>query len=290
MIGFSAVVVTVTTILTTVPQAAALASFLDSDFLDPSSAPQEVDVEEVVVGLSGLMGAVFVPALISTIALTVLSGLLIVAVSNAVLGRKTPPGPLWRRTRSRVLALIVLSLLVPLVIALVFIACFVPAIMVAADGDGAATAALLIFGAVAAIPLATWLWVRWSLAAPAMLLEGQPLLSALRRSAVVVRGSFWRTLGILVLTGIIVATAAGLVSVPFSLLSGVVAYSSDDPYSSFGLTLTQLSIANIGTILSGAVVYPFQAAVTALLYVDLRMRKEGLDLELIRATEEGAGS
>ena len=34
--------------------------------------------------------------------------------------------------------------------------------------------------------------------------------------------------------------------------------------------------------------YPFTAAVTALLYIDLRMRREGLDVELIRASDAGS--
>jgi hypothetical protein len=46
-------------------------------------------------------------------------------------------------------------------------------------------------------------------------------------------------------------------------------------------------IAVIGAIAAGTVTRPISAAVTVLLYVDMRMRKEGLDLAL--RTAAGAG-
>jgi len=45
-------------------------------------------------------------------------------------------------------------------------------------------------------------------------------------------------------------------------------------------------IATIGGILAGALTYPFTASVGTLLYVDMRMRKEGLDIELMRQRVE----
>ena len=43
----------------------------------------------------------------------------------------------------------------------------------------------------------------------------------------------------------------------------------------------------IGTIAAGTVTRPISAAVTVLLYVDMRMRKEGLDLALRTAAGDG---
>ncbi len=37
----------------------------------------------------------------------------------------------------------------------------------------------------------------------------------------------------------------------------------------------------VGTVLSSAVLQPFSAAVSALLYIDQRMRKEAYDVELM---------
>ena len=49
-------------------------------------------------------------------------------------------------------------------------------------------------------------------------------------------------------------------------------------YMVLGLAITQA----VSSILSSAFVAPFTAAVTALLYIDQRMRKEAYDVELMR--------
>ncbi|HTZ93163.1 MAG TPA: hypothetical protein VMB74_12270, partial [Streptosporangiaceae bacterium] len=52
----------------------------------------------------------------------------------------------------------------------------------------------------------------------------------------------------------------------------------------FGLTASRsvlaVIIGGVGSIVAGAVTRPISAGVTVLLYLDMRMRKEGLDLAL----------
>ena len=87
----------------------------------------------------------------------------------------------------------------------------------------------------------------------------------------------------LALTAILTYVIAQVVSVPFGILSGLggVGFGfepTDTSYSVLAVALTTL-----GSIVAGTITYPFTAAVTALLYVDQRMRREALDLELARA-------
>ena len=51
-------------------------------------------------------------------------------------------------------------------------------------------------GLVALVVGGVWLWGVWAVAAPALLLEGVGPVRALRRSAQLVRGRFWRTWGV----------------------------------------------------------------------------------------------
>jgi hypothetical protein len=284
MIGISAIVIAVTTLLTAGPQAAALAG-LDDGALAAGTTPT---AQELAGPIATTFSALLVPALVQSLAVTVLTGLLIVAVSGAVLGRRTPPGALWKRTRRRIPGLIgiaVLTVLVPLLVSLVLAA---PGVAVAVAGSTGLGILLAVIGVLASLPVAVLLYVRWSMAAPAMLLEEQPLVASLRRSWRLVAGSTWRVLGILLLTTIMVAFLAGIISVPFSLAGGVAgALAADGDSLGFGSSLAQVLLAGLGQIISGAVLYPFTAAVTALLYIDLRMRREGLDVELIRATQAG---
>ena len=51
--------------------------------------------------------------------------------------------------------------------------------------------------------------------------------------------------------------------------------------------MASLVIGAVGSIIAGAITQPISAGVTVLLYVDLRMRREGLDLALQTATSDG---
>ena len=91
---------------------------------------------------------------------------------------------------------------------------------------------------------------------------------------------FWRVFGITLLAGIIVAVAGGILQLPFTVVGAV---------SGSGIGGTVILV--IGTIAAGTVTRPITAGVTVLLYVDMRMRKEGLDLALRTASGNGrAGS
>lgn len=284
MIGIAAIVMAITTLATTVPQAVALQNFGESELFDPSAS--QLTAADVAVEFSGLIVPTVVPILVQALAITVVSGMLIVAVSNAVLGRGTSPKQLWHRTRGRVPALIGLAVLL-LVLTLTTVTLLITpgVVLVVADQVllGVVLGGLgLVLGFVAFIALT---YGFWSLAAPALLLENLSVLAAMRRSWQLVSRSFWRVVGIMFLTAILVGFVSTFIATPFSLASSLITLGQDEPYADLGLTLVQLLIGQVGSILSGAVLYPLTAAVTALLYIDLRMRQEGLDLELIRAAE-----
>lgn len=131
-----------------------------------------------------------------------------------------------------------------------------------------------------------WLQVSLALAAPALMLERQGIIAALRRSAKLVRGAWWRTFGILALTYLIVFLLSFLVSIPFSAIAVIADgvslsefFESGGP--SFGWPF--LIVTGIGEVIVSTLLYPFVAGVMALLYVDQRIRREALDLDLARA-------
>jgi hypothetical protein len=288
MIGVAAVIVAAATLLSSVPSAALLLDVGSSSLLTPGAQPAMDDIASFLTGLIRAQ----LPAYVVTLLATALVGaLLTVCVSNAVLGVRTSSGALWQRVRPRlgaVLALAVITTLVSLAAAGVFVA---PGLVVALTGDPLTGVLLFVVGLLPAIVVSLWLFAKLGLAAPALLLEEQNAVRALQRSWALTRGSFWRVLGILFLTWVMTAIGAGIVSAPFALVSGIVSTGmGGDQYSSFGANLAQLLISGVGTILGGAVFYPFTAAVTTLLYLDLRMRREGLDVELVRHVESGPGA
>jgi hypothetical protein len=113
-----------------------------------------------------------------------------------------------------------------------------------------------------------WLSVAWALAVPALMVEGIGAVAALRRSFRLVRHRWWATFGALFVATIMLFVVLFLVGLIFGALSG----------SSLGLYLV---MHGLSTVVSALIAYPFIGAVVAVIYIDLRVRKEALDLELL---------
>lgn len=111
----------------------------------------------------------------------------------------------------------------------------------------------------------TWFLVT----APAIGAERLGPVAAMRRSARLVNRRFWPVMGLTLLAGLVATLfgyALGLVPTTLSLLFGT---------DGLGWLLTAAS-----GILTSLVTMPIVAATTVLIYLDLRVRTEGLDLEL----------
>ena len=67
------------------------------------------------------------------------------------------------------------------------------------------------------IALLVYLWTVLSFAPPLIVLERLGVFEAIARSVRLVKGDFWRVLGIRLLATIVASVVAGAVSIPFSL-------------------------------------------------------------------------
>ena len=127
--------------------------------------------------------------------------------------------------------------------------------------------------------LLAWTWIRLTyLAVPALMLEHVGVFASLGRSFGLTRRQFWRTFGIALLTSIITAVAAQILTVPFSIAGSVATIGFSE--STAGLVVYLIASA-LGTVASTAFVAPFTAAVTTVQYLDQRIRKEAYDVELM---------
>lgn len=121
-----------------------------------------------------------------------------------------------------------------------------------------------------------WLYIAWAFATPALLVEGLRGRAALGRSFRLVKGRWWRTFAILALGFIIGRFVSAIAQGVF--WAGIYFGSEND-----ALVLLFSALAGIVGLV---IVTPFQAALLSVVYFDLRVRKEGLDLELL-ASEIG---
>jgi len=278
MLGLSALVVTASQLLNV-----AVTWLLLRD-LDVAATQLEADAtfDDAVNLLADTAGVAILSAVVAWLAQIVLTGMLTVVVGRAVLGEPVSAGDAWTRLRPQLLRVVGVSLLTALIVLGALVACVLPVVVAAGLGaPGPVVVLLALLAAAAVIVACPYLYVSLALAGPALVLERARVLQALGRSRRLVRGSFWRVLGVLLLATVIAFVLSSIVQIPFSLLSTGGQLLSADPEQS--ASLVALLIAAVGGIIGGTITYPFAAAVSALLYVDQRMRREALDLELARA-------
>ncbi|BAW93761.1 integral membrane protein [Actinomyces sp. Chiba101] len=269
-----------------------LGSSLVSIIPDPGTSqsltPEEAEAQlaSLLLGLAAELGSL----ILTFLATTVLSGLLIMTVSRSVLGRVVSASEVWTRVKGRMWALIGQSLLISLVsfATVAFLGGLVLLAMYGIVRDsssslppGLALLVILTAFAVALLAIAlSWVFmVRFTCAPSALILEDIGIIESLKRSWRLSRGSFWRVFGALLLAVLITVTASSVLALPISLL-----ISSNALVGGSALPL-MAALQSFLTDLVQAVILPFSAAVSALIYIDLRMRGEGLDVELRRAAQ-----
>jgi hypothetical protein len=219
---------------------------------------------------------------VTLIATSVLSGIIATIVGQGALGRPMHAGEAWRATRPAIWRLLGASLLIFLICIGIGAAAALPGIVVLIAGSLVGGVVLLVVGGLFAVVALLYVTVLLSLTTPALMLEKQRVWAALGRSRTLVRGSWWRVFGIVALAGIIAAVIGGIISAPFALagggLSTLVSGNNSQQFNFFPLLL-----AGIGGLIGSTLVRPFSAGVVALLYLDRRMRAEGLDQTLQQA-------
>ncbi|HYN75604.1 MAG TPA: hypothetical protein VEV13_05340, partial [Candidatus Limnocylindria bacterium] len=271
MLGLSAVVVSLTSLITF---ALTWSVLQDLSALDPATA----STDDFLGAYASLIGGTIPGTIVGTIAQTILIGVLTVVVGRAALGQTLSIGEAWTLVRPRLVRLLGLSLVATVGTwgLLVLSVGGLVALSVAS------TLWLLVLLPVAVLP-AIFVYVMWWIASPALVLEKAPIFGSLGRSWTLVKGAWWRTFLIVLLTLVLTTVITSVISVPFQLLGGFTTFFTSNPDNPFEISVWGLLVQSIGQIIGLTITYPFTAAVTVLVYIDRRMRVEGLDLELARA-------
>jgi hypothetical protein len=245
-------------------------------------SPQQVDnLLRSVFG--AVLPAAAVTILLSFVLTSALSGMLSAVIGRGLLGRRVGLAEAWRAGRvgpviGASFLLLLISICVPLPVVIV-------AVVLALLHLTPVAVVIAVLGGIASIVFELLLLVRLILTLPALVLERISPVSAIKRSFDLSRGSYWRLFGILLLTRFIVGVASLVLTIPFSVLSSLAGGSGGLFSVSTKATLASLIIGAIGAIVASTVTAPISAGVVVLLYADLRMRREGLDLALRTAAQ-----
>ncbi|MEU1317577.1 glycerophosphoryl diester phosphodiesterase membrane domain-containing protein [Streptomyces tibetensis] len=289
VLGISLTVAVLTEVIVVLFQGLVLDDTSTDALNDPSASLSELSramgdamLNSTVVFVISLVGTVIATALLTTV------------TSRAVLGKSVTIGEAWRDARPQVLKLFGLICLLLLITAGIVTVGTLPGILVGVAVNGGAGVALTVLGIIGAGIVALWLMIRFSLASPALMLEKQGIKKAMSRSAKLVQGTWWRIFGIQLLATIIANVVASIIVIPFTLLAAALSGDGLTGWLNTGvgsLGWTFLIVSGIGSVIGSMITFPITAGVTVLLYIDQRIRREALDLELARAAGvQGYGS
>jgi len=205
-----------------------------------SSSSDTISSRDSVVLVVGYVAALIINALAGKLA----QAACFRAVADAYLGEEVG----WRQSLRfglrRLPAVVGLSILSTIIIALGTIACVIPGI---------------------------YLWGAFYVAIPVLLVEGIGPRRALGRSRRLVKGRWWGTIGVAIIGYLLVAIVGAALT---ALVFGVAFSSGQD-------TVVGFVVGTLATTLSSMLTTPAAAAFATVLYIDLRVRKEGFDLFLL---------
>lgn len=215
-----------------------------------------------------VVGAGVVSLVISLFATALASGAAFRAVTDAYLGRV----PSWSESLGYAIRRAHSVLWVTVLATLVVLA---PMIVLVAIAAAVGSAGLAWAGALTLIFPGIFLWVVFSVSTPALVGEDLRGTKALRRSYRLVRGRWWSAFGLWLLAYVLVF----IVTAILGSIIGAGLGSAIDTDTRGGAIL----VNTIASIVVGTLTTPFLSAVAVVLYFDLRVRKEGLGIELLRS-------
>lgn len=276
MLGLNALVALVSMLATYGMGYSYYSALFGSAYLESGSTTDApFTVTDVVLLLVG--------AFVGSLVLLVSTGITTLSFSRSVLGERMSVGEATRRALRALPTLVVQSLALGLAYSAVLAVVVLLAIpsFQASVGLGIA---VLILSALGATALVIWTAIKLSLAVPAVVLERKGPFAAMARSWRLTGGRFWMILGVLAVASIITGVIQNVLAVPVSVLLPLLMFTTD-PATAVPIYVIAIGVASfLGVLLSIA----YLGGVTAGLYTDQRMRKEGFDLALTKAVQQRA--
>lgn len=211
------------------------------------------DFEEPSAELIGaVVGGTLLVVVISVLANVLMSAALVRAADDGYLGRAIAVGQSYSDALGRLGAALGTTIVVGVLLVLMTIV-------------------------VVGIPFAIYFGVCWAFILQVVMIERLGGFGAARRSRALVRGTWWRVLGILVVIGLMVSILSGVASLILGgIVGGLFGLAGSGPDAAIGsIVANQIASAVVASFAT-----PLSLIATTILYYDLRVRKEGFDLQL----------
>jgi|GEM_PF-3129752 len=241
-----------------------------------------------------------VPVVLSVVGTALAQAITVLVVADAARGERSRFRSAWARAWKRVWPLAgygaLFGLAATLALAVMGFAAVLPLVVFGAEvGSVVTTVVLVIVFGLCAFVGVMWLNVKLLFIPSSIVIERRGLWAAVGRSWTLTRSQFWRLFGTVLLMTVMLMIVNGIVSsVPqffLGFLGPIVmpfGSTGGDSAGASGVVLVASLILSAFTMLVSAVAVALQSTLGAVLYVDTRMRREGLGLHLDRFVEERA--
>ena len=294
LFGFTIIVMTVVALLSLAGTMLPLFSFtsLMSNDLDPQASSKALldsaymSVVSTIVGYIALLAGSFLAG-------TVLDGVLSVAVSQLVIGKKITFKQSWALVKPRLWSMLGASLLSMLAVGsplLVLVILFFMSLYSWPGSDAFFSLFGLLLALALPVVLASYvISIRFLYAPICAVLEEKGPIEAVKRSWALTSGSFWVTLGRVILINVVVGFIAGMIVQIIGIIAAIFMFtileaSSSDP-STVWSTIILYGVISALQMLAYSLVVPILAAYQTLMYVDEKIRKENFAPLLAHASQ-----
>jgi hypothetical protein len=290
LFGFTIIVMTVVALLSLAGTMLPLFSFtsLMSNDLDPQASSKALldsaylSVVSTIVGYIALLAGSFLAG-------TVLDGVLSVAVSQLVIGKKITFKQSWALVKPRLWSMLGASFLSMLAVGsplLVLVILFFMSLYSWPGSD----AFFSLFGLLLALALPVVLVsyvisIRFLYAPICAVLEEKGPIEAVKRSWALTSGSFWVTLGRVILINVVVGFIAGMIVQIIGVIAAIFMFTILSDPSNVWSTIILYGVISALQMLAYSLVVPILAAYQTLMYVDEKIRKENFAPLLAHASQ-----
>lgn len=218
---------------------------------------------------------------------------------DGVLGKRTSIAEAWRTAKRRIWASIGTQLLVGLIILGVALVGIVLMVMVTMGAtsigqDNHNTAiGITVLGIVAIyfvmIVAMVIFYLRLAMATALVVFENASPVDAIKRSLKLSKNNAFRILGYSIVISLVTMVIAMVIGLPLQLISEVITQGAlGGDSTSTEASVLSISLSLVQRTISGVITTPFTIAAMALLTIDMKMRQEGYDIELLTASQQVA--
>jgi hypothetical protein len=243
--------------------------------LSPNTASNGISPETVIVGILALVSVLLADVLSSTI--------IAPGVARAVLGEHVTLKEAWGQVRQKFGHILLLYVVTTVALTAVIVLAAIPLIVAIATDSTPWIVAGVALVILVMVPAGFVVTLLSGLARPIVVLEQVGAFAAIGRAWRLIKGRFWWSVLIVFVTSALINIATSILQSGGQMIATVTTLAAPD--NEAALLISFFVVYGLAIVISFVITYAYMGSIFSLMYIDMRMRHEGFDLDLARAAE-----